>query len=139
MLEGTIQRWGDYIRVTVRLISIPSGAALWAGTFDEKFTDIFAVQDAIAERVAGSLALELNSEERRRLTKRYSENTDAYELYLKGRYHRLGSCFGMTGIGPKRSVILAAPWNLILTTQIVILVIRTYFQTQDATRKRSPK
>ena len=87
VLEGSIQRWGDSIRVTVRLMKVSTGAALWAGTFDEKFTDIFAVQDAIAERVAGALALQLGYEERQRLTRRYTENAEAYELYLKGRYH----------------------------------------------------
>ena len=87
VLEGSIQRWGDAIRVTVRLINVSTGAALWAGSFDEKFTDIFAVQDAIAERVAGALALQLGYEERQRLTRRYTENAEAYELYLKGRFH----------------------------------------------------
>lgn len=87
VLEGTIQRWGDHIRVTVRLMSVLTGVALWTGSFNEKFTDIFAVQDAIAERVAGALALQLNYEERQRLTKRYTENAEAYELYLRGLYH----------------------------------------------------
>jgi DNA-binding winged helix-turn-helix (wHTH) protein/tetratricopeptide (TPR) repeat protein len=87
VLEGSIQRWGDYIRVTVRLMSVATGAALWTGTFDEKFTNIFAVQDAIAERVAGALAFQLSQEARRRLTRRYTNNTEAYELYLRGCYH----------------------------------------------------
>jgi DNA-binding winged helix-turn-helix (wHTH) protein/Flp pilus assembly protein TadD len=87
VLGGTIQRWGDSIRVTVRLIQVSTGAALWAGTFDEKFTNIFAVQDAIAEKVADALAVQLGYEEKQRLTRRYTENAEAYELYLKGRYH----------------------------------------------------
>lgn len=87
VLEGSIQRWHDSIRVTVRLMKVSTGAALWAGTFDEKFTDIFAVQDAIAERIAGALALQLGSEEKQRLTRRYTDNAEAYEFYLRGRYH----------------------------------------------------
>lgn len=87
VLDGTIQRWGDHIRVTVRLMNVLTGAALWTGSFNEKFTDIFAVQDTIAERVAGALALQLNYEDRQRLTKRYTENTEAYELYVRGLYH----------------------------------------------------
>ena len=64
-----------------------NGSALWTGAFDEKFTNIFAVQDAIAEKVADALALQLGSEqEKQRLTRRYTENAEAYELYLKGRY-----------------------------------------------------
>ena len=86
VVDGSIQRWGDRIRVTARLVGV-GGEQLWAGQFDEKFTDIFAVQDAISGRVAGALALHLSGEEERRLTKRYTENAEAYELYLRGRYH----------------------------------------------------
>ena len=60
---------------------------MWSGTFDEKFTDVFAVQDRIAQKVAAALALRLSGEEQKRLTKRYTENTEAYQLYLKGRFH----------------------------------------------------
>ena len=86
VLDGSIQRCNGDIRVTVRLINVANGGALWAGTFDEEFTDIFSVQDAIAERVVAALALRLGSEEKRRLMKRDTENTEAYQLYLKGRY-----------------------------------------------------
>jgi len=87
VLDGNLHRWGDHIRVTARLVSVSDGASLWTGTFDEKFTGVFAVQDAISERVAGALALRLSDEEKKRLTKRYTENTEAYQLYLIGRYH----------------------------------------------------
>jgi DNA-binding winged helix-turn-helix (wHTH) protein/TolB-like protein/Flp pilus assembly protein TadD len=85
VLDGSIQRSGDRIRLTVRHIRVEDGFALWARAFDEKFTNVFNVQDAIAERVVGTLALSLNSEERRALTKRDTENPEAYELYLRGR------------------------------------------------------
>ncbi|MDQ3256650.1 MAG: tetratricopeptide repeat protein, partial [Acidobacteriota bacterium] len=87
VLDGHIQRVGDQIRVTARLVNVQDGASLWTGTFDEKFTDVFAVQDLISERVTGALALHLSNDEKQRLTKRYTENTEAYQLYLKGRYH----------------------------------------------------
>ncbi|MDQ3256703.1 MAG: winged helix-turn-helix domain-containing protein, partial [Acidobacteriota bacterium] len=87
VLDGSIQRWGDRIRVTARLVSVADGASLWTETFDEKFTNIFAVQDAISERVAGALALRLSDEEKKRVTRRYTENIEAYQLYLIGRYH----------------------------------------------------
>src|SRR5205085_12523967 len=83
VLEGSIQRWGDYIRVTVRLVNVSDGATLWAGTFDEKFTNIFAVQDAIAEKMAGALAPQLGYEEKKRLSKRHTLNAEAYELYVR--------------------------------------------------------
>jgi len=87
VLEGSIQRWGDSIRVTVRLVKTADGSSLWAGTFDEKFTGIFVVQDAIANKVAAALALRLGAEEQNHLTKRHTENVEAYHSYLKGRFH----------------------------------------------------
>src|SRR6185503_8405521 len=84
VLDGSLQRSADRIRLTARLINVADGASLWVGTFDEKATDVFAVQDAISERVAGALALSLSGEERQHLTKRYTENIEAYDLYLKG-------------------------------------------------------
>jgi TolB-like protein/tetratricopeptide (TPR) repeat protein len=87
VLEGNVQKVGDRIRVTARLINVADGASLWAGTFDEKFTDVFAVQDAISQKVADALALRLSGEEKQRLTRRYTDNVEAYQLYLTGRYH----------------------------------------------------
>ena len=86
VLDGSIQRAGDRIRVTVRLLSVADGAAVWTGQFDEPFTDIFAVQDAISEQVTRALALRLSAGEKRRLAKRETGNVAAYELYLKGRF-----------------------------------------------------
>lgn len=87
VLDGSIQRVGERIRVTARLVRVSDGRQLWAGQFDEKFTDIFAVQDAICERVAGELSLNLAGGKRELLTKRPTANAEAYQLYLKGRYH----------------------------------------------------
>lgn len=87
VLEGSIQKNGGDVRVNVRLLKVADGGSLWAGTFDERFTDIFSVQNAIAERVVSALALQLSSEEKQRLTKRDTHNTEAYRLYLKGRYY----------------------------------------------------
>lgn len=86
VLEGTIQRRGEQFRITVQLVSVSSETTLWAERFDEKFTDIFAVEDSISEQVAGALILQLTSDEKRRLTKRYTEDVEAYQAYLKGRY-----------------------------------------------------
>lgn len=87
VLEGSLQRRGNKIRVTVRLLNVSNGVSLWAGTFDEELTDIFALQDAISERVVRELALELTAEDKTRLIKHHTENTEAYQLYLKGRYY----------------------------------------------------
>lgn len=87
VLEGNVQKAGDRLRVTARLIKVADGSSLWAGTFDEEFTDVFTVQDTISQKVADALALRPSGEEKARLTKRYTENVEAYELYLTGRYH----------------------------------------------------
>jgi len=86
VLEGTIQKASDKIRVTVRLVRVADGSLLWADQFDEKFTNLFAVQDSISERVAGALAVRLTGDERESLTKHHTANTEAYQLYMRGRY-----------------------------------------------------
>ncbi|HYV05849.1 MAG TPA: tetratricopeptide repeat protein, partial [Blastocatellia bacterium] len=87
VLEGSIQKLGERIRITARLLRVLDGCSLWTGKFDEKFTDIFAVEDSISEKVAAALELKLTGNQKERLTRRYTENTEAYHLYLKGRYH----------------------------------------------------
>jgi DNA-binding winged helix-turn-helix (wHTH) protein/TolB-like protein/Flp pilus assembly protein TadD len=87
VLDGQIQRSGDRIRVTARLINVSDGKQLWADQFDEKFTDIFTLQDLISEKIISALELKLTGEEQRRLTKRYTENVEAYQLYVNGRFY----------------------------------------------------
>ncbi len=86
VLDGTIQRTGDQVRVTVRLWSVRDGRAVWGDELDEKFTGLFAVEDAIAERLASALALRLSPRERQQLTRRYTENAEAHRAYLRGLY-----------------------------------------------------
>ena len=89
VLDGTIQRSGDHVGVMVRLVRVADARQLWDGRFDAPFTDIFSVQDAISEKVAASLKPKLTSAEERRLAKHYTENVEAYQLYLRGRYQAL--------------------------------------------------
>jgi TolB-like protein/DNA-binding winged helix-turn-helix (wHTH) protein/tetratricopeptide (TPR) repeat protein len=86
VLEGSIRRSGERIRVTVQLVNVRDGAPLWAEKFDKKFTDILSVQDAVAEQVSQALLLQLSGDEQRLLTKRYTNNVEAYKRYLEGRY-----------------------------------------------------
>jgi TolB-like protein/DNA-binding winged helix-turn-helix (wHTH) protein/Flp pilus assembly protein TadD len=86
VLEGSIRRVGERLRVTARLVSVRDGSLLWADKFDENFTDIFRVEDSISEKVAEALSLKLSGEDQQRLTKRYTDNAEAYALYLKGRF-----------------------------------------------------
>jgi DNA-binding winged helix-turn-helix (wHTH) protein/TolB-like protein len=87
VLEGAFQKIDNHLRVTARLINVQDGQALWSGRFDEQLTDIFKVQDSISEQVASALALRLSPEKHLLLIKHGMSNTEAYNLYLKGRYH----------------------------------------------------
>ena len=86
LLDGVYQRIGEQIRVSVQLVSVTNGLTLWATKFDEHFTNIFAIQDSISEQVIRSLALKLSGEEKNQLAKSYTDNAEAFHLYIKGRY-----------------------------------------------------
>jgi TolB-like protein/DNA-binding winged helix-turn-helix (wHTH) protein/tetratricopeptide (TPR) repeat protein len=86
VLEGNIRTSGERIRVTVQLVDVRTGSPLWAEKFDERFTDILSVQDAVAEHVSRALVFQLTGDERRLLTRRYTNNPEAYQHYLRGRY-----------------------------------------------------
>jgi len=84
VLEGSVQRANDHLRVSVNLLRTIDGASLWADNFDMRMTDIFAIQDTVAQQVAAKLQLQLNPAQQTRLTKRSTTNAIAYEFYVKG-------------------------------------------------------
>jgi DNA-binding winged helix-turn-helix (wHTH) protein/TolB-like protein/tetratricopeptide (TPR) repeat protein len=86
VLDGSIQKSGDRVRVSVRLVQIEGGLVVWTEQFDERLTDIFAVQDSISVRVGNQLAPKLSGEEKVGLAKPATTNAGAYLSYLKGRY-----------------------------------------------------
>ncbi|HLM02338.1 MAG TPA: protein kinase [Pyrinomonadaceae bacterium] len=85
VLDGRITFSSERLRVTVQLIDVKDRTSLWAGQYNEKFTDIFAVQDLISGQVSSALAAELTETERENLAKHGTENSAAYEAYLRGR------------------------------------------------------
>ncbi len=86
VITGAIQTSGDRIRVTVQLVRIGDGATVWADKFDEKFSDIFTLEDSICAQVIKSLTLTLATQENRDVGSRYRASAEAYQAYLKGRY-----------------------------------------------------
>ena len=98
ILDGTIQRWGDRVRVTARLLNAADGTAMWSGSFDERFEDVFGVQDKISERVAQQLAPQLaRGDPPRRAAAAGSRDAAAYEHYLTARFHaQMLSADGLT-------------------------------------------
>jgi TolB-like protein len=87
VLEGSVQRADDRIRVTARLFSVQDGRPLWGEQFDEPWTSILGVQDSISERIVRARTLELTGTERARLTRHYTQNLEAYQAYSLGRCH----------------------------------------------------
>jgi TolB-like protein/tRNA A-37 threonylcarbamoyl transferase component Bud32 len=87
VLEGSVQRADDRLRVSVNLLRSRDGASLWSDSFDLRMADIFTVQDTVAQQVASRLRLQLDASQQAQLTKHYTSNPIAYEFYLKGAYN----------------------------------------------------
>ena len=85
VLDGQVQRWGNRIRVTTQLLRVEDEQQLWAGQFDEAFSDIFALQTSISEQVTRGLALTLTPGERTGLARSDTTDPVAYQLYMKAR------------------------------------------------------
>src|SRR5213595_3891897 len=86
ILEGSVQKANDQVRVNVQLINAMSDAHLWADTYDRKLIDIFSVESEIAKTIADTLQAKLTGSEKTAIAKKPTENPAAHELYLKGRY-----------------------------------------------------
>src|SRR5207253_4966891 len=86
ILEGSVQKAADQVRVTVQLINATTDAHLWAETYDRKLTDIFALESDIAKTIADTLQAKLTGSEERMMSKKPTANPEAYELHLKGRF-----------------------------------------------------
>src|SRR5207253_1557366 len=86
ILEGSVQKVNDQVRVNVQLINVLTNAHLWAEIYDRKLTDIFAVESDIAKTVADTLQARLSGSEKTSMAKTPTVNPEAYELYLKGRF-----------------------------------------------------
>ena len=90
LVTGTVQHTGERFRINVQLLRGSDGAAVWGKRFDPPASDLVGLQDAVSEEVVGSLRLQLGSEERERVYRRYTKNANAYNTYLKGRSELAG-------------------------------------------------
>jgi TolB-like protein/tRNA A-37 threonylcarbamoyl transferase component Bud32/Flp pilus assembly protein TadD len=88
VLEGSVRKAGNRLRVTAQLINVTDGYHVWADRYDGNMEDVFAVQDEISRAIVQKLTAELVRKPPGELVKRYTENLKAYHLYLKGRYHQ---------------------------------------------------
>jgi adenylate cyclase len=85
VLEGSIRRAGNRVRITAQLVDATNGAHLWADRYDRDLTDIFAVQDDVTRRIVDALKVTLSPAEKARLADSGASNMDAYDCYLRGR------------------------------------------------------
>jgi serine/threonine protein kinase/Tfp pilus assembly protein PilF len=87
VLEGSVRKAGNRLRITAQLINVEDGYHLWSERYDREMEDVFAIQDEITLAIVDKLKLKLLREEKAALLDRYRENLEAYNLYLKGRYY----------------------------------------------------
>jgi len=87
ILEGSIRKSGNTIRITAQLIEVRKGTHLWSETYDREMKDVFVIQDEISKMIVDILKIELSGKHANQLARGFTKNTEAYEDYLKGRYH----------------------------------------------------
>ena len=87
VLEGSVRRAGNRVRVVAQLIDSKTDKHLWAERYDRELTDIFEIQSEIAERIADALQATLSPEEKAKLSRKPTANVEAYNLYLQGRFY----------------------------------------------------
>ncbi len=85
-VTGRVQQRGDTLVVQAELVDVESGSQLWGGQYSRKPSDLFAVQEEITKEISDKLRLRLTGSDEKRLTKRYTESPEAYQVYLRGRY-----------------------------------------------------
>jgi eukaryotic-like serine/threonine-protein kinase len=90
VLQGSVRKEGDHVRITGQLIDTRTNEHLWGESYDRNVTDLFDVQSEVAKQIANALKAQLTPEEKKRIDKRPTQNMEAYDYYLKGRqyYHR---------------------------------------------------
>jgi TolB-like protein/Tfp pilus assembly protein PilF len=86
VLEGSVRKADKRLRVTAQLINVANGHYLWSERYDHEMEDIFAIQDEISNAIVEAMKLEIGGEEREKLIKHYTEDIEAYNLYLQGRH-----------------------------------------------------
>ncbi|PYS67367.1 MAG: hypothetical protein DMF69_23270, partial [Acidobacteria bacterium] len=87
VVTGKMVQHGDGLVVSVEMVDVRDNSRIWGRRYDRKLSDLLAVQNEISREVLDKLRLRLTGEQQKRATKRYTENTEAYQLYLRGRYH----------------------------------------------------
>jgi TolB-like protein/Tfp pilus assembly protein PilF len=96
ILEGSIRKYGNSIRVTAQLINTEDGSHIWADEFDRKLEHVFEVQDDVSEAIATNLLASLSPQDKNDIKTNRPGNIEAYEYYMKGRYYHYNKYWGAT-------------------------------------------
>jgi TolB-like protein/class 3 adenylate cyclase/Tfp pilus assembly protein PilF len=99
VLEGSVRKAGNRLRITAQLVKVADGFHLWSERYDREMKDVFEIQDEITQSIVAALRIELSNDEDGRRSKRPTANTEAYQLYLKGR-----DCWNQRGLGLKKAL-----------------------------------
>ena len=87
VLTGRVMQSGGSLRIGAEMVDVATGSQLWGAQYDRKPGDIFVIQDEISNEISGKLRLQLSRAQKKRLTRRHTEDPEAYRVYLKGRHH----------------------------------------------------
>ncbi|MBI4547040.1 MAG: protein kinase [Ignavibacteriae bacterium] len=87
VLTGRVTQRGDNLLISTELVDVSNNSHIWGDQYNRKLSDIFSIQEEISKEISEKLSLKLAGDETKKLTKHYTESTDAYQLYLKGRFH----------------------------------------------------
>lgn len=140
VLDGTVHRAGERLRVSANLLRASDGVSLWTESFDMSFTDIFTIEDEVSKQVAARLRLKLNSTETARLAKRYTANPEAYEHYARGvqifnggRVGRYGGDKTRAAAAEFRRAVEADPSYALAHAQLAYCyaLIAVYYETEN--------
>jgi adenylate cyclase len=115
ILTGTIQKQGDRVRITADLTDVNSGKTIWHTDEDSRWGDVLTIQNEVAGKIAGSLSAHLTEADQQDLKKKYTENAEAYNYYLKGRYfwdNRTPTTFDSAEFNYKKAIELDPNYSL---------------------------
>ena len=87
VLAGRVSQRGDDLQISAELVDVSNDNQIWGGQYNKKLADLIAVQEAISKEISRNLSLKLGGDDEKKLAKHSTENTEAYQLYLKGRFH----------------------------------------------------
>jgi TolB-like protein/Flp pilus assembly protein TadD len=148
IVDGSLRRIGNRLRVTAQLLSVSEGVTRWAEHFDEDSTDVLQIEDSISEKVASALLPKLTRDEQRQLSKRGTDISEAFEAYLRGRYY--WSSYTETGLAKalecyKQAIKLDPDYALAYTgiadyyNWLGVFGIRPFAETSAAAKQSAAK